>query len=398
MKTYRIFLFLAVVLSIAACQKPYQYIPPEVDRPGHQDLSIDGQFPIISWTGANRADAARKIPTLKGCGINTHLEWYDTIDDVLAVLDICQASGVKLITRSSSFLSNISTEVPRLMHHPALYGYHIMDEPETTDFDMLADVVKQVQAIDKEHPCYINVYPNWAWGGGKAYYAKINSFLQQVPVTFLSFDYYPIMEEDGKRILRPEWYYNLEDVRKASRARKIPFWAFALSLSHTIPGVLYPVPTVGDLRLQQFANLAYGAQAFQYFTYWGIYQGSATPVYDRVKTVNAELQSLAFIFLGADVKNVWHTGLVIPAGTKEMTVMPYGVKSLKSGDAGLIVSQVEKEGRTYIALVNKDLENNQTVTIEFNGDVVRYDHDGYKISFNKEVTLLPADITVFELK
>lgn len=389
--------FAVSVLLLAACKNDYQYKPPVVDRP-EQELTVDGTFPIISWTGANRADAARKIPTLKGCGINTHLEWYDTIDDVMAVLDICQENGVKLITRSSTFLSNISSEVPRMKGHPALYGYHIMDEPETTDFPMLADAVKSIQAIDPKHPCYINVYPNWAWGGGKYYYAKINSFLQEVPVTFLSFDYYPIMEVDGKRELRPEWYYNLEDVRKASRLHKIPFWAFALSLSHTIPGTFYPVPTISDLRLQQFANLVYGAQAFQYFTYWGIYQGAATPVYERVKTINEELQSLAFIFLDADVKNVWHTGHIIPAGTKELTVMPYGVESLSAGDAGLIVSQVEKEGKTYIALVNKDLENNQAVSIRFRGSVIRYDHDGYKITSTEEFSLLPADITVFELK
>lgn len=42
----------------------------------------------------------------------------------------------------------------------------------------------------------------------------------------------------------------------------MPFWAFALALSHKLDNThFYRIPTLAELRLQVFSNLAYGAQA-----------------------------------------------------------------------------------------------------------------------------------------
>ena len=402
MKTlFRAALCAVAVMAVAAsCENDYQYIPDKPDRPAQEDIDIDGQFPIIAWTGIDAKDTGAKFGPMKECGINTYLGWYATMEEVKLALANAEKAGVKCIIRTNDFLGNIQKEVPQMKDCPALLAYEIMDEPETSDFAMLKDAVSQVNALDPDHPCYINVYPNWAWGGAKGYAAKLTQFLNTVPVTFLSFDYYPIRESEGVRNLRPDWYYNLEDVRTVSRKFKIPFWAFALSLSHSITDAYYPVPTIADLRLQQFSNLVYGAQAFQYFTYWGIYQGAATPVYEKVKQVNTEIQSLAFIFKGADVKNVWHTGKTLPNGTKALSAMPYGVKSITSGDEGIIVSQVEKDGKTYIAIVNRDYQNEQTVSMEFTKDYVRYDNCGYKMTAlsDGKITMQPGDIAVFEIK
>ena len=118
--------------------------------------------------------------------------------------------------------------------------------------------------------------------------------------------------------MRPNWYQNLEVVARVSADAGIPFWAFAMVVAHDP----YPVPTVEELRLQMFSNLAYGAQTLQYFTYWHPGEGTAwnfhdspinldgtrTVVYDRVQTVNREIHSMAHLFLGAKVLSVYHTG------------------------------------------------------------------------------------------
>lgn len=389
----------ALTMSLYSCQKEYQYKPDKPQRPDVEDVDVDGEFPIVAWTGIDARDSGVKFGPMKECGINTYLGWYPTIEDVKLALENAEKAGVKLIIRTDDFLGNIQKEVPMMKDYSSLLAYEIMDEPDVSSFPMLKDVVSQIQSLDPQHPCYINLYPNWAWGGAKSYAAKLNQFLNTVPVTFLSFDYYPIRESGGVKNLRPDWYYNLEDVRTVTRKFKIPFWAFALALSHSIEDAYYPIPTIADLRLQQFSNLVYGAQAFQYFTYWGIYQGSQTPVYDKVKQVNKELQALAFIFKGADVKNVWHTGKVLPNGTKPLSVMPYGIKSIVSGDEGIIVSQVENGGKTYIAIVNKDYQAEQSVKIEFSKDYIRYDNTGYKMAKLLDGTLVmqPADIAVFEI-
>lgn len=392
-----VFVLTAGVLLAPACRDSYQYIPPGVDN---QDLPVAEGFPIVAWTGLDKpSDSDEGFVAMKECGINTYLWWYDTTDDLLHVLDNAERDGMKVIARSQELYTETETTVRRIMEHPAFFGYCLKDEPERSDFLWLHDLVKKIQAIDAVHPCYINIYPNWCWGGIDGYLPIVTEYLQKVPVPFLSFDFYPIMEVDGEAKIREGWYANLEDARTASRRAKIPFWAFALTSPGQDGNNVWPVAQLGHLRLQMFSNLVYGAQGFQYFTYHGIcWKGAKLPVYDRVKTVNQELQSLAFIFRDADVKNVWHTGAVLPERTRGLTSLPYGVKSVTSGEAGVIISQVEKEGKTFIALVNKDFEADQKISVQFGTDVIRYDHDGFSLAFSGEVTLSPGDITVFELK
>ncbi len=97
-----------------------------------------------------------------------------------------------------------------------------------------------------------------------------------------------------------------------------------------------------------YSNLAYGAQALQYFTYWtpGInsswdfhhapigLDGKRTDVYDRIKLVNSEIQHLAGVFLNARLVSVSHTGKQIPSGTRRVDKLPDPVQVLETGDGG----------------------------------------------------------------
>ncbi len=395
-----IFSLAAVAVMAAACGKDNSVngggnSSNKVDLTG---LTVDGQFPIIAWTDVEPTDYAQRFATMKDCGINVYLGWYDSLDKVMLALDGAETAGIKLITESNELFSDTENTVKAMMDHPALFGYHIKDEPEVSDFPTLATIVKNIEAVDPSHFCYINVYPNWAWGNIDGYMSKLTSFLTQVPMRFLSFDHYPVKEVNGVSSLRPEWYKNLEDVRRVSRARNIPFWAFALALSHKLGDVLYPIPTLAELRLQMFSNLAYGAQGFQYFTYWGICQSGPTQVYEPVKNVNNSLQKLSKIFLGADVTDVWHTGTNIPYGTKQLKTMPDGISSLTTGDTGAVVSKIEKDGNVYIAIVNKDYRNAMTLDITFSGAATAYDNEGYKSEAKSgSCTVEPGDIIIFQI-
>ena len=90
--------------------------------------------------------------------------------------------------------------------------------------------------------------------------------------------------------------------------------------------IFYKIPTLPELRLQVFSDLAYGAQAIQYFTYRGLQHDEPTEVYNLVKTVNQEVQQLAGIFLGAQVISVSHTGSEIPEGTTALGSLPTPIK------------------------------------------------------------------------
>ena len=395
----------AVTLVVAACEKsPTGQGSAVVDEENwvpYYDLTgltVDGKFPIIAWTGITAQESEYKMEIMKDCGINVYLGWYDTVEEVIMTLDNAQEAGVKAILSCNDILYHPAEFVPKVMSHPALFGYHIEDEPETSEFEMLSQIVNGILKVDDSHPCYINLYPNWAWGDIDSYRYKLNAFLTKVPQRFLSFDHYPIREIYGVSTLREEWYKNLEDIRYVAKAKKVPFWAFALSLSVGDEAEKCPVPTTAELRLQQFSNLAYGAQGFQYWTFHGIYRNSKSQIYDRVLQVNKELQALSKIFLGAEVTDVWHTGAELPYGTKALEKMPDGIKSLVTSNKGAVVSRVKKGSNIYIAIVNKDYQADMTLDIEFTGKAMKFDSMGYKAEAQSgRTTLSPGNIIVYQI-
>ena len=238
---------------------------------------------------------------------------------------------------------------------------------------MLAEWTKRLQAVDPAHPCYINLFPNYADAGqlGAATYpAYVAQFIAQVPVPILSFDHYPVVGSS----LRAEWYENLEQFRAAAVAAGKPFWAFALSVAHDP----YPVATLEHLRLQVFSDLAYGAQGIQYFTYWTIkspvwnfheapigLDGKRTAVYERVKQVNEEIRGLSSVFLGAKVLRLGHTG-ALPRGTSAYEPAA-PIVSLKTEGNGALVSLLENGKRRYLAIVNRDFLAPLPIALTFDG-------------------------------
>lgn len=403
-RRYTSYLLAAVALVVAACEKGASggknsdetgTWAPYYDLTG---LTVDGRFPIIAWTGITAQESEYKMEIMRDCGINVYLGWYDTVDEVIMTLDNAQKAGVKAILSCDDILYHPAEFVPQVMNHPALLGYHIEDEPETSEFEMLSQVVNGILKVDSTHPCYINLYPNWAWGDIDSYRYKLNAFLSTVPQRFLSFDHYPVRELNGVSALRPEWYKNLEDVRYVAKAKKLPFWAFALSLSSGVGSEWYPVPTTAELRLQQFSNLVYGAQGFQYWTFHGIYRTSKSQIYDRVLQVNKELQALSKNFLGAEVTDVWHTGAELPYGTKALAELPKGISELKTSDVGAVVSRVVKDGKTYIAIVNKDYKNDMTLDIAFTGKATKIDNMGFKGEAKSERLIVsPGNIIIYQM-
>ncbi len=358
------------------------------------------EFPIIAWTGIEPENAYNKFIKMKNAGINTYLGWYDNVEIVKNVLDAAERAGVKIITSCPGLTAESGQTVPALMNHPALYGYHLADEPETGELEQLGLKVQQIQSLDNYHPCYINLYPNWAWGK-EQYSSNVALFLEKAPVPFLSFDNYPIVSIDGNpSILRPDWYRNLEEIAAVAKKHKIPFWAFALALSHRLDAsYFYQVPTLPELRLQVFSNLAYGAQAIQYFTFHGIYIDNETEVYDRVKTVNQEVQKLTPVFLGATVTDVWHTGPVLPEGTRALGKLPDAIRSLSTEGTGAVVSLLENKGQSYLVIVNKDYRNPMKLTIDTEASVSRLSKEGIPVpATDTKLTVDPGDCIIYTWK
>lgn len=365
----------------------------------NNDISIPQNIRIVSWGGIGSAKADTLYSLAKECGFDMHLGLYRAKESAIASLDAAARKGIDVIISFPQIKDSTESAVESIRNHPALYAYHLKDEPDTSDFGWLADLCDKINGLDPEHPCYINLLPNWAWGV-EEYPENIESFASQINVPFYSFDNYPVIEVDGKIEVRADWYRNLEEFSQMARRHGKPFWGFVLAKAHSItdpwPDTVYPEPTLGQLRLQAFSNLLYGAQAIQYFNFTGIVDPTTCeklPAYDLIQQVNSEIKAYSPVFAGCTIKGVWHTGDSIPASTHRLESMPHKkIKSLEITGNGGVIALIENRGNTYLAIQNRDCINPALMEISFKGKVKQF--TGNSSASHRELTALPSDLSV----
>lgn len=331
-------------------------------------------LPVLAWMGVPQKEVSEaRYREEADCGFTIDFSGFSNNETALKALDAAKAAGIRLLVSTPELETDPAGTVRRLKGHPALAGYFLRDEPDTTLFEKLGHWAQQIRSADPDHIIYINLLPNYATADqlrAASYAEYVDRFVKAVPAaTFLSFDFYPIVGTS----VRPSWDENLEVVAAAARKADKPFWAFALSLRH----YGYPVATIENLREEVYSDLAYGAQGIQYFTYWQPTSfdcgdspidanGKRTAVYEVVKRMNAEIRAIAPVFAGAKVISVGQTGEHIPAGTKPFKAEA-PVKSVRTQGDGAIVSHLSNGSRQYLVIVNRDFQHPMPTTVTFDG-------------------------------
>jgi hypothetical protein len=347
---------------------------------------------------------------------------------VMAELDAAQAAGMKTLVYAD-MTDHPAAFVKTLVEHPANGGYIVRDEPSNREFPALAATVRKIQALDNEHPCYINLF---TYGGAGELYGiatpddfrefYLRPFIGEVPVPMISFDDYPVYEQDGKRALRAGkrtaeggpgvhgWYGALAMFAEESRKAGKPLWAFALATAHIFGKDDHPIPTISDLRLQVYSNLAYGVQCIQYFTYWtppeDIFHdgpigkdGQKTGTYDVVQAMNKEIIALSPVFLNAQVAWTAHTGEVPDALCSELKreQLPEVIQSLDiTGGKGALVSLLEKGRDNFLVIVNHDLNADIQVQVKGKPGLRRVMKDGaIVIPDHRTWTVTPGNALIY---
>lgn len=372
------------------------------------------QIPILGWYGVSpKENTAERFKELEESGITHNFTFYKSVNELAIALDAAHKAGVKVIAHCPELEKEPEEIVKRFMNHPALAGYYLRDEPGRAAFPALGEWARRIQKVDDKHFCYLNLLPNYAPTsalGTETYREHVQLFIQEVPIQLLSFDYYPIiLDELGNRIVRNTWYENLEIFSEEAFKVGKPFWAFALTVAHGP----YPVPTLEEIKLQVFSNLAYGAQGIQYFTYWtpSIDEGQdfhhgpidfdthkRTDVYDRMKEMNRDIKNLSHVFLNSKVVHVAHTGDEIPYGTKRLKELPDVITSFETEGEGAIVSVLEKEKESFLVVVNRDFKNKMKVKIEGHSSLKRILKDGTSVPAQAYVNTMevdPGDLLIF---
>lgn len=217
--------------------------------------------------------------------------------------------------------------IARVRPHPALYAYYIIDEPNASQFAALGRLVAYLRERDPAHMAYINLFPTYASNeqlGNKgdvvtAYQAHLRQFVDQVKPALISYDHYQFALAGDN----PQYFLNLALIRRAALDAGLPFLNIVQACTWA-PTVMR-VPTGDEMRYLVYTTLAYGAQGISYYIYTcpnhvgGIANadGSPTPLYHALKTLNREFVAIAKELQPLRSVGVYHAGMM-PQGTEPL--------------------------------------------------------------------------------
>jgi hypothetical protein len=379
-----------------------------------QKLNSAGPIPILAWYSIPADETSvERYQEMKDAGITYSLSFYENADQLQKALDAAGKVGIKIIASCPELKTDPVKTVHRFMNHPALAGYHLGDEPNIKKIPELGAWGKKIQTVDNAHFCYANLFPNFADSnqlGTKSYERYVDEYIKELPLQFISFDYYPVFKDH----LAVSWYQNLEQVAGAAKKSGLPFWAFALTTNYDEDHVT--PQTLAAMRLQVYSDLAYGAQGIEYFTYWSATAvdapsgedqrgapisaaGKRSVVYDRVKLMSREINDLSGVFMGSKVLSVRHTGLGrIPVGTIRLTTLPKAIKVLDTNGAPALVSVLENGLNSFVIIVNKDYINSMKYTLYGDESVRKVLKDGTLVpasAYESSLELDPGDAAIY---
>ncbi len=337
--------------------------------------NTEKEMPIIAYMGIpDWRTSEEDFKLLSECGFTVSLYPYRSLSLLVKACRYADKYGVKVLARCPEMKENPALAANTLKKENGFFGYVLQDEPTIEELPEREKELQRLKLADSSHCFYINLLPHyndgWLSIGKIEKYQKYLRAARATSCQQISFDHYPITKEG----IRETWYHNLEMIRQESILTGKPFWAFVLSVPHHV----YPAPTLASLRLQIYSDLAYGAQAIQYFTYWTpsvdegfdyhdgpvTHHGVKTKTYGLVQQMNKELRSVARLFYGAKVTAVHHMG-TIPEGTTRLTTLPVNLEKLKIvGKKGAVVSQFSQRGHEYLAIVNKNHLDTMTVQLK----------------------------------
>lgn len=383
----------------------------------HTCLSADrDEMPIIAFIGVPHWQTNdENFRVFSECGFNVSLYNYLSLDQLVKACRQADKYHVKILGSCPEMLSKPVETATTLRKESGFFGYLLQDEPSDPELRQRQKEINHLKAADSTHVFYINLFPYYRkdWVKGSLKVDTYGEYLRSASATScqqISFDHYPVTTAG----IRPTWYHNLEMVRQESLVSGKPFWGFVLSVPHNVPfttDTYYPMPTLASLRLQVYSNLAYGAQGIQYYTYWTpkskdyhyhdapvSFEGKKTATYKLVQQMNQELKTVSSLFLGSTVLSVHHLG-AIPEGTTRLTTMPVNIRSLKiTGHPGAVVSQIEKDGHRYLAIVNKNHRQPMKVHIEaLNNTPLHLTKDLKEEDIKGKYVVKGGDILLFKL-
>ncbi len=347
-------------------------------------------FQIGFWCGVPDTDNKQEhYQTIKDLGFNFAVQGfvYDLakikptyLDDMDKMIKYCGNIGLKAMVldpglhhpfkrvNDKNWKKTYANIVSKYAHNPNVYGFDLHDEPNTAHFQSIKEASDIIHKVNPDAFVHANLLPTYATTGqlgASSYEEYLDLFLKTVKPTVVCYDHYALMNDGSTR---PDYYENLELVRKYALKYNVIPWNGILSWGH----LAYTKPTDAQMRWQVYTSLASGMKGIMYFIYWaprewnagtGIvdFDGKQTPLGLGVKQLNSEMSVLGKTLMLLSSTDVYFTGN-IPAGCKKLGMT--NIIQLPSDKNLMIGFFKDKTGSQYAMIVNTDAAN----PVDFNAN------------------------------
>lgn len=366
--------------------------------------AAQGKYPISFWSYTNLREHGKhfteaEVESWADAGFTVpQSPSFDPADpaqvrQIHRILDWSKKHGMRLIlcdprgswrpgpnnnnrAMPADFQDRFRESVKEFGSHPALFGYHVGDEPDAGMKRTFFEVCKVEKEIAPHLHPYANLLPFFPGieerAGTDTWPKYLDSFCTDAKADLVSYDCYTQMNpgEGGWE----SYFENLRLYREAALRNGVPFWNTVLSVGH----YNYRVPNTDEVKWQFNTTVGSGAHGLLWFFYYmrephGNYRLSPvdehwnrTPTYDAIRRVQKSFHKrYGDLFTRLACTRVRFHGKAYGGGE---LFSPDGVVSKVVSDGKVMVSNfVDEKGRRYAMIVNLSMTDNSRVWVTFPG-------------------------------
>ena len=329
-------------------------------------------------------------------------------------------NGIRVLVHSTNdMLGNILDDtdrdlerlVSRFDGHPAMAGYHLIDEPY--DCSPYAPVQRKLGMLDPDAITDVNFLPGGVYPSMLEYELRMDDYcklLGEESVTYLSFDNYPFGPVAGS-VDEAALFGNFEACRRAGLRNRVPTAFYVQAVGGF--GNSYRRPDEGQLTYHMASALAYG---FKWVKYWSWFvpdygtdpenttyndytdaiigkDGKPTDLYPIATDLHLRAHTIGPILVDCEAVEVYHSGKRSTSAVYEK--VPASFFAQPKGNEYAIISLLHnaETGEQYLMLVNKNMKSESTLEFILK-DVASVVEIDTRTGEGKEVTLTGGLLSV----
>ncbi|MDD5596549.1 MAG: FlgD immunoglobulin-like domain containing protein [Victivallaceae bacterium] len=298
---------------------------------------------------------------------------YTDPKNYLLALDTAEKHNLKLLLSvrrpdtddESAMLAEFTRIVAPIRNHPALFAYYGNDEPTSLEAVRFALEKRCLESVDPKHPMLAAMVGM----------DNMKTLFKYMQPTILMLDIYPLTNKYNKI---GDFYLRLGDFNgdmteyidqaKAMLKSKVPLWGVVQAFGNK--AYHWRDPSAAEIRAMSYLFVAHGAKGLFYFSYRSQQGWNGLVVGEKGEIPTAKLKEISLLAKEFKVLGPTLCRLSAVGGDKNVAAMKGGGNQYcKSGEIQTLVD--EKNGRKYLALVNRDCENRAEVSVNIDRSKVK---------------------------